>query len=127
MIKEVCIAVRTSKSGRTQPGDILVVREPLGGIGLGEGKDFLWLLIEESQLPTPPIRSDVALNLPHKHRYQVPLAALKVMIPDLDLARLADKDDFYQPCLDTDPVTGVHRRQHPVPAALKADTIDKEL
>lgn len=121
-LREVCIAARDFGPGRAQAGDLIAIREPLGGIGAKEGHDFIWLLVDESELPDPSeLRGEAT-----KNRYRLPLQALVAQAQEaIDLARVQDPDDHYQPFLDTDPATGMHRRQN-APLQLRGHLIDRE-
>lgn len=111
-VKEVCLAARDFGPGRAQAGDIIDIRTPKGSIGVKEGKDFIWLLIEERELPSRAELRAEAGTEKFKFRFCLPPAQLKILLPRLDLGRLADPDDWYQPCLDCDPQTGLARRRH---------------
>jgi NADPH-dependent ferric siderophore reductase len=106
-LKEVCIASRTFGPGRAQEGDVIGIRDPKPSIGTKEGTHFLWLLIDESRLPTGDL-VQIEPGQP-KYRYNISLGDLKMRNPQIDLARLRDPDDWYQPFRDTDRQTGLHR------------------
>lgn len=118
-LKEVCIVARNK--GRAQAGDIIDIRDPIGGIGLKEGKDYLWILLDESVIPK---LSELRDSL-QRYRFQVPLAAIKNRFPQVDLARLDDPNDWYQPFLDSNPVTGMHRATN-ASVDIRAALVDKE-
>lgn len=61
-LKEVAIAAVDSQSGNTKAGDIVVIRNPRGEMGKKEQEAFLWLLIDESELPSQSEISKVALD-----------------------------------------------------------------
>ena len=122
-MKEVCISARDRGIGRAQAGDVIVVRNPKGGIGRQEGRNYLWLLIDESELANiVTINNGPAF----KYRNNIPLAALKTLYPDLDLTRVADNRDWYQPFRDTDEDIGAHRRNR-TPSGIAQILTDKEL
>lgn len=107
-VKEVCLAARTFHPKGAQAGDVMVVREPLGYIGGAEGKDFIWLLMEEANLPTREL-----LEEPFrwgKFRFHIHLPSLVSQYPDLSLRSVADKRAWYQPLLGTNDHTGWHTR-----------------
>lgn len=118
-LKEVCVAV--VNRGRVQEGDILDVRDPIGGVGVSaaETQWVVWLLMDESEVPAREALKSADDPSNNKYRYQLPLAALKSALPALDLDRLRDADDAYQPFVDSDPQTRRHRRQqrHSAPGA----------
>lgn len=89
-LKEVCIAARTFGEGRAQEGDIIVIREPLGHVGTQEQNDFIWLLVDESELPDPTtLRSSV---VGRKFAHRIDLNSL-----DIDVAKARDPQQKYQP------------------------------
>jgi hypothetical protein len=90
-IKEVCIAARPSASGNTLEGDIILIRNPVGEIGKKERADYLWLLIDERDLPTvEETRKDGTT------RARVDLDELKAKHPSLDLEMVRSEQE-YQP------------------------------
>lgn len=103
---EICIAARTFRPGGTQEGDIIVMREPLPEIGAREGKVFLWMLMEDDNLPPKALLEQAAKA--GKFRFNISLHSLKVQFPELDLARVRDPNDWYQPLLGTNPNNGRH-------------------
>ena len=84
---------------RVMEGDIVAVRRPRPGDGFGanEAKTRLWVRVEGwdrsryGALTRPMLGS--------KRRYSVPLARLLSVAPWLDLARVRDVADSYQPFL----------------------------
>lgn len=112
-IMELTLALESYKdlaSGheRCQEGDIVNVRRPKNGTGLGVPKEYLKILVDgfeknEFDRLTQPIGSgvdengDVIAPFFDKRRYCVPLEKL-----NLDLVRAKDKNDVYQPFLLTD-------------------------
>lgn len=102
-LKEVCIAAHDFGPGRAKEGDIIAVRDPIGGIGKKEGNSFLWVLMDEEDLPQelPCKTSDC--------RACVSLDELKATDPEIDLDKVRDPQQFYQPCFDTCPKTFKHR------------------
>lgn len=120
-LKEVCIAARTFGPGRAQEGDIICIREPLNVIGSKEGNDFLWLLIDDSQLPSGELRGSGA-----KFRYNLPLAEILAKHPTIDLNRVRDSGVWYQPLRDYDPVTRVARRNTQTNGTTRQAIVDKD-
>lgn len=113
---EVCIAAHDSQSGNTLEGDILCIRKPSGGIGKKEGKDFLWLLMDEADLPEGSIlKSD-------PQRLGIDLEELAASRPDLelDLAKCRCPNTWYQPFFDTCPKTCKHRDLRERPCKVNA-------
>jgi len=112
-IKEVAIAARDFGPGRAQEGDIVVVREPVGEIGRAERKDFLWFTIDDLLLPDAQslqqVDTDESGNQVNKRRYRIALDDLRTLEPSVDLSRVRDTDDDYQPLVDPDPTTGRFR------------------
>lgn len=101
-LKEVAIAVRDFGPGRAAEGELVVVRDPLPGIGKKEGVDFLWFLMREEDLPeATPSKVD--------GRPVISLAELKALNPELDLEKCQCTETWYQPFRDTCPMTHKHR------------------
>lgn len=109
-LKEVCFAAFNFGPGRAQAGDVIEIRKPQGGIGRKEGHQYVWLLLDESEIPTPTTRDPESQDPVIKHPLQISIDELKTKMPALDLTRLADPRDFYQPFLGTDPESGAHLR-----------------
>jgi len=107
-LKEVCIAARPSQSGNTLEGDIIVIRDPRGEIGTKERGNFLWLLIDESELPPC---EDCAKDNPE--RANISLDSIKGKHPSLDLD-MVRSDQEYQPFVNPHPVTGRFQARVPV-------------
>jgi len=102
---------------RAEEGDIISLRRPLGSMRRAQTRRYLWLLIEglaynemsildrtnteplDDEPPTVAIQYD-------KRRYSIPLDRLKVVAPFLDLVRVRDTTDAYQPFLNIDEDTG---------------------
>lgn len=118
-LKEVCIAAHDSKSGNTLEGDIICIRDPKGGIGKKEGVDFLWLLMDEADIPEG---STIKLD---PDRLGIELDDLKAACPDLDLEKCRCPQTWYQPFFDTDPKTGKHRdlRERPIKPVVRKGRI----
>jgi len=109
---EVAILVKDyPESHRANEGDIITVRAPRGCIGRKERSSFLWLHVEGKTADDRHLKGCDRVNetdmLPRaKRRYSIPLARLKNLDPDLDLDRVRDTTDEYQPYLTIDKVTG---------------------
>lgn len=108
-IVEVCIAAHDFGPGRAQEGDIIAIREPQLHIGLKEGRDFLWFLADDSELPDPALLEGDAPGL--KKRFNIPLARLQAKFGQFNLSRARNPDDWYQPFRGTD-TGGMHRSEH---------------
>lgn len=104
-LKEVCIAAHDFPGGahRAKEGEIVCVRDPLGHVGKKEQGDFLWLLMDEAD-----IGEFTALKTGATRKY-VDLADLKTRHPALDLTRVRDGRDKYQPMIDPSPTDGRFR------------------
>jgi len=109
-IAEIAIAVESRVPERIQEGDICGVRKPQVGIGLKEASQFLWLLIEgleanEYSILNTPVyepfdptgQYNDAKTRFDKKRFCVPLARLLQVAPTINLARIRDTADDYQP------------------------------
>lgn len=122
-VVEVAILVRgnvplPSGHERAQEGDIIVSRRPFGWIGRGERTRLLWFLLDGLDwneivaldiVNTEPIDSGIIdpNEIVHdKRRYSVPMDRLKEVASFLDLARVRDTTDTYQPFLNLDGDTG---------------------
>lgn len=135
-VREIALAIKDNKdlaSGheRTQAGDIIVCRKPLLAIGRAEAALFLWLHVEgpdtdvlDRLIDSIEEGEDALLNvvLFEKRRFCIPLARL----PSVDLARVTDPSDIYQPFLPIDEDTffyleGTQRR----PLRLEGIIFDK--
>lgn len=85
---------------RAMEGDIVGIRRPHYEVGTKERSAFLWLRLQGleendmSQLAAPYEEADTIYD---KRRYCIPLARLKQIVPSLDLARVRDRNDAYQP------------------------------
>jgi len=114
-LKEIAIAVRDFGPGRAAEGEVIVIREPKAGIGKKEGVDFLWLLMDEEDLPAV---------LPSKidGRPVISLAELKAANPELDLDKCKCPETWYQPFFDTCPMTCKHRDRRERPQKVKLHT-----
>lgn len=99
-LKEVAIAARPNQSGSCEPGDIIVIREPVGYIGRKEGASYLWLLIDDSELPSPEETRKDGMTRAH-----IDLDDLKAAHPSLDLDRVRSDQD-YQPFINPRRDTG---------------------
>jgi len=96
-------------------GDIVVARRQLGGCGLKEGSRFLWMQLaglEENDLLALNINldtnnyeiseerdPDLAFD---KHRYKIPFDSIVAQFSTVDLNRVRDPNDIYQPFMEVD-------------------------
>jgi len=116
---EMAIALWSMVPERPQEGDIMATRKPGIGIGLKEANLFLWLLVEgleawefgqlkisnyEPLDPTGQYDPASAYTRYDKHRYCIPMTRLQTVFPSLDLVKVRDPVQAYQPfyTLDTD-------------------------
>lgn len=86
---------------RKTVGDIIAIRKPSSGIGAKEVSKYLWLRLEgleENQMH----RLVDSIDGFDKRRYQIPLERLVSIVPSLNLARIKDLSDKYQPFLGID-------------------------
>ncbi len=86
---------------RALEGDIIAVRRLGRAIGTAEMSLYLWVQVEgwdfnDYAILTQPIDGF------DKRRHCIPFARLKTVIPSLDLARVRDPTDKYQPCIPFD-------------------------
>lgn len=86
---------------RAKAGDIVCVRPPTHAIGLLEQASLLWITVD---IPDPRIISDITQpridasgRLAEKRRFRVPLTRLKTLMSAMDLDRVANPTDNYQP------------------------------
>jgi hypothetical protein len=111
---EIALAVRSRSPNaggdHVQEGDIVAVRRPGEGIGRLEQRAFIWLRVDgvdlgeaqtwvEGNTEGLPSADPAAITY-EKRRYCIPLARLKQLLPSLDLARVRDRADPYQPFLN---------------------------
>jgi hypothetical protein len=103
-----CFHGGTLASGheRATVGDIILAREPAGYIGTKEADQFLWLKLTSLKdidvfwdLFEPNEESEIQYE---KRRFCVPLERLKQIYPSLDVARVRNTGDKYQPFLGYD-------------------------
>lgn len=81
---------------RRKMGEIITVRKPHHVIGMKEAKDFLWLRVEGLEKKQWNILREFDSGL-YKRRYCIPFHRLKEVYPPLDLNRVYDRSDSYQP------------------------------
>lgn len=110
---------------RAVEGDIITIRHPLNGIGLSEMARFLWMRVEGEDIGNM-IRFKHELREPlkengsyedgeptfDKRRFCIPLRRLKNVFPPLDIDRVRDLNDTYQPFLNVDEDTGLYLARH---------------
>lgn len=98
---------------RLKAGDIVDLRNPLSAIGSAETTRFLWLLLDGLEADewlglagnlTDPLRGDAVefvdpdnVTVWDKRRYRVPLNRLVQVAPYIDIDRVEDPGDPYQP------------------------------
>jgi len=123
---------------RAVEGDIIAIRKPRRVMGTKTRSRYLWLLLEGldwnpmsilDRSNIEPIPLDDIPNpdeIPYdKRRYCIPLDRLKVVAPFLDLARVRDVADKYQPFLNVDEDTGDHLPSSRTPFSVHGLVYDK--
>lgn len=93
------------KQSKVQSGDIVVCRRALGHIGFKEAKTFLWLYIENIHpIPYRSLSELLAQDtiIYDKRRYCIPFHRLQQVYPSINLERVADTNDPYQPFYQLD-------------------------
>ena len=121
MVYDILIAVVNdpARPGRVQEDDIVALRPAGQPWGKKERAGFLAVPIElteeEAKILVSPLYEGGAfepeveaveklgLKSPktiHKRRYKLPLALLRDRVPGLDIKRVQDRDDDYQPFID---------------------------
>jgi len=126
--RDVCISIRAhqplaSGTERTMQGDIIAVRRPGIGLGMVTMSRFLYLLVEGldahemwplKMMNTEPLDTvdsavpNADMIIYEKRRYCIPLHRLKGVAPFLDLDRVRDHNDIYQPFLNVDEDNGFY-------------------
>lgn len=106
-IVEIAVSVNNRGPGRVQEGDISVVRKPSIGIGLNEMRWYLWLWIELGDIPALILADGYH---EHKRRYAIDMFTLKKIRPDIDMGRVTDTFECYQPFVSVDRQTGLFQR-----------------
>lgn len=112
-IVEVAISLFTKGIGtaeRAQEGDIIVIRRPVGAIGFAEAKLWLWFLVDGLEWDFLDVARDLkepfdpdddyggpGFTTFDMRRYSIPLHRLQAQFAGLNLARLRDPADAYQP------------------------------
>jgi len=132
------------ESERATEGDIVAMRNLHHGIGFAEMANYLWLRLEGLDrtdmdfLSTvgvePPDAMDRLEEIDHstilftdKKRFSIPLARLKLVAPWIDLDRVRDPDDIYQPFIQVDEETGSYIRGTREPLSVHGLVFDKTL
>lgn len=82
---------------RAKAGDIIVVRAATGAIGKKEQKSFLWLTVDITDLRLILGLAEPDTARGTKRRFAIPLDRLKQLMSSLDLTRVANPKDAYQP------------------------------
>lgn len=109
-LKEVCVAAIDYPSGRTLAGDIVYIRDPLGGVGQKTGEHAIILLIDEADIPQG------SLDKHDPMRLCIELDDLIGAHPqvNIDMNRVRNGSDFYQPFIGAVRGDGRTRHQRPV-------------
>jgi len=113
-MREVAVLVHdypnTHQNERAREGDIIEIRKPIGQIGRLEAAHILWLLIEgldtgemaklkERFFEGPDTEASPVYE---KRRFCIPFDRLKQVVPSIDVNRIRDRADKYQPFLPVD-------------------------
>ena len=109
---------------RCQEGDIVAMRRAGVGIGKKERSLFLWVRVIGLDLNDMGALSD-GIDGYDKRRYNIPLERLAQVCP-MDLRRVRDAADEYQPCLGFDDETGEYLYNQ-APLEVRGLVFDKEV
>lgn len=147
--REVGILVRgyfphSFESERAIEGDIIAIRRPGLGLGMATMSNYLWLVIEgldrelmdrykdNDEEPLDETGSffeardgGVRYKQYDKRRFCIPLQRLKLVAPWLDLNRVRDINDIYQPFVMLDEETGHYVSEGRKPLSLHGLVYDK--
>lgn len=82
---------------RAKAGDIIVVRQAVGAIGKKEQGSYLWITIDVSDVRIVAGLNEPDVDAGEKRRFSIPLQRLKSIMSSLDLERVANPKDNYQP------------------------------
>jgi len=127
-IWEVALAVQgfsplATGMERAQEGDIIRVRYEIQGIGFKEMSEFLWVRVQGKddadmeilwRMYTVAI-DELSFDRFEKRQYSISFDRLKVAYPALDLVRVRDIADIYQPFLSVEEDTGRYIETSKVP------------
>lgn len=94
------IAIQTidyPEPGRAKAGDIICVRPATGAIGKKEQGVLLWVTVDIADSRIVAGLTDQNSTKGEKRRFSIPLTRLKSIMSSLDLARVANPKDNYQP------------------------------
>jgi len=89
-----------ARKSKTQEGDIILVRRPLGFFGSSEQGEFIWLKMfglpdkDMQELVAPIMTEDLIVE---KRRYVVRFKELKKIISNMRLESIRDGSKKYQP------------------------------
>lgn len=130
MIYEIAIqAFDYPEPHRAKAGDIVCVRRPTHAIGTLEQASLLWITVD---IPDPRIidgitqpRVDGSGRVVEKRRFRIPLAKLKALMSSLDLDRVANPKDRYQPFVGVRAVGGDIVMDHKTPVPITGIFEDK--
>lgn len=112
MIVEIALSLENpgaTDGRRKREGDIIEARPPSLGVGLLEMSRYVWGRIDVTPSVAAVLLEGSGV---YKRRYYVPLTQLRQAWNaagggTVDVARLLDLTDPYQPCLPLDPATGL--------------------
>lgn len=132
MILEVAVAVATENaSHRKNEGDIIVARKPKAMIGTWERRRYLWFMLDATMatsvalLLSQPYLSNDGKLIKGKRRFTLSLDSLRVNAQSIgkvvDLAKVRDKGQFYQPFFDVADNGDAAPNSSPLSASLLID------
>lgn len=112
---------------RAKAGDVIAIRPHRDAIGTKELRQFLMVTMDIADprildgLDMPNI--DAKGQLVSKRRFQIPLTRLKDLMSSLDLSRVADSRDPYQPFVN---IVGGNRALPVADIPVTGTIVDKE-
>lgn len=118
----------TLESGhrRSRRGDVVNIREMSKGTGLSVPKRYLFVPIYGFDIDEMYRFTDT-IEAFEKRRYSIPLARIKQNYPALDMNKLLDQDEMYQPFILTDPNTGLFHGLNIAPFPAQGLIFDKKV
>ena len=104
-----------SEAERALEGDIIAIRTDGNGVGMKEMHRWLWVSVYgmDDDLMTflqegVTEGDEFEREIYDKRRYSIPLARLQAIYPTLDMARVRDVTDAYQPFMPVDEDQGYY-------------------
>jgi hypothetical protein len=109
VVVEIALSLEELSGRRKKQGDIIEARAPSLGLGRMEMTRYVWLWVEVPEAAAAVLTQGTEEL---KRRYYIPLNRLRQAWQlaggaTIDLSRLLDPNDPYQPCLPVDPATGL--------------------